>query len=216
MMKFLLFIIAAYVTGVLAAVPAGPVQIEVVRRTINGHLRSSLMVVLGAMIADIAYGAVAFFGIAPFLEDEKVMVIFSAAGAVLLGVLGVVVIRHSSAGPVSGNNSKFHKGKRWGLIGGFSLSAANPMMIFWWLVAVKIFQDINLIGDFGPDIAITFLVAGGFGLASYLIFLSLIMYMVKHFISENAVKRLNLVSGAVLLFIAAYFVYSSLRYFLKA
>jgi hypothetical protein len=34
---------AAYVTGVLAAVPAGPVQIEVIRRTINGHIRTRLL-----------------------------------------------------------------------------------------------------------------------------------------------------------------------------
>jgi threonine/homoserine/homoserine lactone efflux protein len=215
MMKYIVFIVAAYLTGVLAAVPTGPVQIEVVRRTINGHLRSAFMVILGALIADIAYGSVAFFGIAPFLEEEKVMVVFSAAGAVILIFLGIAVIRHSSAGQASENNSKFHRGKRWGLIGGFSLSAANPMMILWWLIGVKIFKDIKLIDDFSPDIAISFLAAGGFGLASYLIFLSLVMYWVKHFISGDTIKRINLAFGVILLFTAAYLMYSSYRYFLK-
>jgi len=212
-MKYVIFIIAAYITGILAAVPAGPVQIEVVRRTINGHLRSSLMVILGALIADVAYGIIAFFGIAPFLENEKVMVIFSAAGAVILIILGIAIIRHSSEDQASKKTSKFHRGKRWGLVGGFSLSAANPMMVLWWLIGARIFKDIKLIDDFSPDIAITFLAAGGFGLASYLLILALVLYWVKHFISENAIKRLNLVSGVILLLIAAYFIYSSLRYF---
>lgn len=214
-MRYGVFIIAAYVTGILAAVPAGPVQIEVIRRTINGHIRSSLMVILGAMIADILYGIVAFFGIAPFLEEDKVMVIFSAAGAVILVFLSITVIRNSSAGPISGNVSKFHKGKRWGLIGGFSLSAVNPMMILWWLICARIFKDINLIDDFRTNIAITFLAAGGFGLASYLISLSLFLYWAKRFISEKAITRINLVFGIILLFISAYFIYSSFLYVSK-
>ncbi|MBI5741997.1 MAG: LysE family transporter [Nitrospirae bacterium] len=215
-MRYVIFIIAAYITGILAAVPAGPVQIEVVRRTINGHLRSSLMVILGALIADIAYGIIAFFGIAPFLEDEKMMAIFSTAGAALLIFLGIAVIRHSSADQASKKNSKFHRGKRWGLIGGFSLSAANPMMVLWWLIGVRIFKDIKLIDDFSPDIAVTFLAAGGFGLASYLLILSFFLYWAKHFISDTTIKRINLVSGVILLSIAAYFIYSSCRYFFKA
>jgi hypothetical protein len=67
-MRYIIFVISAYFTGVLAAVPAGPVQLEVVRRSINGHIRSALMVVLGALIVDIFYGLIAFFGIAPYLK----------------------------------------------------------------------------------------------------------------------------------------------------
>jgi threonine/homoserine/homoserine lactone efflux protein len=81
--------------GCLAAIPAGPVQIEVVRRSINGHLKSSLMVVLGAFLADVSYGAIAFFGIAPYLEKEKVMALFWLAGGLVLIVLGLMSIRHS-------------------------------------------------------------------------------------------------------------------------
>ena len=75
-MHFIILLISAYLLGCLAAIPAGPVQIEVVRRSINGHLKSSLMVVSGAFLADVFYGTIAFFGIAPFLEEEKVMAVF--------------------------------------------------------------------------------------------------------------------------------------------
>ena len=75
-MKPVIFLFSAYMMGFLAAVPAGPVQIEVIRRSINGHMRSSFMVIAGALIADIIYGVIALFGIAPFLNDEKVMAVF--------------------------------------------------------------------------------------------------------------------------------------------
>ena len=52
-MHFIIFIISAYLMGCIAAIPAGPVQIEVVRRSVNGHLKPSLMVVLGAFFADV-------------------------------------------------------------------------------------------------------------------------------------------------------------------
>jgi len=212
-MRYLIFITSAYFTGVLAAVPAGPVQIEVIRRSINGHIRSSLMVIAGAMVADVAYGTVAFFGIAPFLEEERMRVFFNIVGAVILILLGLFIIRQNSVKKTFDNESRFLKGKRWGLIGGFSLSATNPMMILWWLIGARIFKDVHLIDDFRPDVAITFLAAGGFGLASYLIFLSLFLYWAKRFISENTIKRINLTFGFILLFIAAYFMYSSFRYF---
>jgi threonine/homoserine/homoserine lactone efflux protein len=209
----MVFITAAYFSGVLAAVPAGPVQIEVIRRSINGHIRSSFMVITGAMIADIAYGMVAFFGIAPFLEEERMRVFFNIVGAIILIFLGLFIIRQNSAKQTFDHESRFLKGKRWGLIGGLSLSATNPMMILWWLIGARIFKDIHLIDDFSTSVAITFLAAGGFGLASYLIFLSLFLYWAKRFISEDTIKRINLAFGFILLFISAYFIYSSSRYF---
>jgi threonine/homoserine/homoserine lactone efflux protein len=212
-MRYLVFITAAYVTGVLAAVPAGPVQIEVIRRTINGHMRSSFMVIAGAMIADIAYGMVAFFGIAPFLEEERVRVFFNIGGALILIFLGFSIIRQNSVKQPFNHESRFLKGKRWGLIGGFSLSATNPMMILWWLIGARIFKDFHLIDDFSTDVAITFLAAGGLGLASYLLALSLFLYWAKRFISGSTIKRMNRVLGVILLCIAVYFIYSSLRYF---
>lgn len=213
-MKSVIFIISAYFTGVIAAVPAGPVQVEVVRRSVNGHLRSSLMVVLGAMIADIAYGIIAFFEIAPVLQENHTRAVFSLIGAVVLIFLGALVLRQSLTGHSSKPESRYLRKKRWGLISGLSLSAANPMMILWWLIGAKIFIDIELIDKVTPDIAVSFLAAGGLGLATYLILLSIILYRIKRFMSETNIQRVNLISGIVLLSISLYFIYTSLKYFL--
>jgi threonine/homoserine/homoserine lactone efflux protein len=209
-MNFVLFIAAAYIMGFLSAVPAGPVQIEVVRRAINGHLKSSLMVILGAFCSDVFYGCIAFFGIAPFLEEKKVMAVFWLAGGIILLVLGTVIIKRSmKAEEVSYGADRLRK-KRWGFIGGLSLAVMNPMLMLWWLSGVKIFKDIGLIRQLTPDIALYYLSAGSFGLASYLVGLSLVLYWAKKFISLERMRKINVGFGVFLLLLAVYFVGSSL------
>jgi threonine/homoserine/homoserine lactone efflux protein len=211
-MKFIIFIISAYILGGIAAIPTGPVQIEVIKRAISGHLKSSLMVVLGATISDLTYGFIAFFGIAPFLRDKKVMAIFWLAGGSLLILLGILTIRQSLV-YTTFNESRYLRRKRWALIGGFSISATNPMMILWWLIGARIFMDIGLIEDFNTNTALSFLVAGGLGLSSYLVFLSLFLFWMKRFIPERKIRYINLAFGVILLFIATYFIYTSLHSF---
>jgi threonine/homoserine/homoserine lactone efflux protein len=208
-MHFIIFLISAYLLGCLAAIPTGPVQIEVVRRSINGHLKTSFMVVFGAFITDVFYGSIAFFGIAPFLEKEKVMAVFWLAGGLLLTVLGIVSIRHSLRNEEISYTPDHLKKKRWAFLGGLSLSATNPMMILWWLSGVRIFKDIGLIKDFNTDIAVSFLAAGSLGLASYLIALSLFIFWAKKFISVRALQRINVFFGSFLICIAIYFIYTS-------
>lgn len=211
-MNFTIFLISAYLLGFIAAVPTGPVQIEVVRRSINGHLKTSLVVVLGALVADVIYGSIAFFGIAPFLEEEKVMTIFWLAGGVILTVLGIVIIRHSLKDEEISYDPDHLKRKRWAFLGGLSLSATNPMMILWWLSGVKIFKDIGLIDSFTSEIAVSFLAAGSLGLASYLTGLAIFIYWAKKFISQRALQRINLFFGSLLMLLAIYFIYTSFRF----
>src|SRR5574340_826924 len=178
-MYLIILLISAYLMGCLAAIPAGPVQIEVVRRSVNGHLKASLMVVFGAFLADASYGFIAFFGIAPYLEKETVMAVFWLTGGLILTALGVMSIRHSLRKEEIIYTPRHLKKKRWAFLGGLSLSATNPMMLLWWLSGARIFKDIGLIKEFNADIAVSFLAAGSLGLASYLVALSVLIYWAK-------------------------------------
>ncbi|MEJ2683208.1 MAG: LysE family transporter [Candidatus Sulfobium sp.] len=207
---YVLLLISAYFMGCLAAIPAGPVQIEVVRRSINGRLKSSLLVVLGAFLVDVFYGIIAFFGIAPFLEEKKVMAMFWLAGGIILVIMSVFVIRHRPKKEISYADTP-RKRKRWALLGGISLSIINPMMILWWLSAVRIFEDVGLIREFNADIALSFLAAASIGLASYLTGLALFLHWVKKFISAAKLRRVNQVFGVFLLLIGLYFLFTSVH-----
>ncbi len=210
-MNYILFIIAAFLMGFLAAIPAGPVQIEVARRAINGHLRSSLMVIFGAFTVDVSYGVIAFFGIAPFLQKQIVMAILWLVGGIFLITMACMVIKHSSKAHEVNPHSKHLTAKRWGFISGLTLSVVNPMLIIWWLMGQRLFIDIGLIDNFTPYIAISFLAAAGLGLASYLMLLSLFLCWTKRFIPANKMKWINLSFGIILLLLAAYFIFRSMR-----
>lgn len=196
--------------GCLAAIPVGPVQIEVVRRSINGQLKSSFLVILGAFLVDVLYGIIAFFGIAPFLREKKVMAMFWLAGGIILIVMAVFVISHRSKKEISYDEAPGNR-TRWAFVGGISLSIINPMMILWWLSAVRIFEDVGLIREFNTDVALTLLAAASLGLASYLAGLSIFLYWVKRFVSAAKLRRVNQVFGVLLLLIGIYFLYTSIN-----
>jgi L-lysine exporter family protein LysE/ArgO len=208
--NYILLLISAYLMGCIAAIPIGPVQVEVVRRSINGQLKSSLLVVFGAFLADVFYGVIAFFGIAPFLEEKKVMAMFWLAGGIVLIIMSVFVIRHRPKKKISSDEAP-RKKKRWAFLGGISLSIINPMMILWWLSGVRIFEDVGLIRDFNTDIALIFIAAASIGLASYLTGLSLFLYWVKKFVSEAKLRRVNQAFGVFLLLLGLYFLYTSIH-----
>ncbi len=210
-MHYTLFLIAAFSLGCLAAIPAGPVQIEVLRRSINGNLKASFMVILGAFLIDLFYGCIAFFGITPFLKHEKVMAVFWLVGGLILGLLGILSLLHGTKDQENVEPPAHLKRKRWAFLSGLTLSATNPVMVLWWLSGARVFKDIGLIGEFNTEIALSFLAAGSLGLASYLSGLSFFIFWAKKFISAKTLRRINLFFGILLILIALYFLYTSLH-----
>ncbi len=209
--EYILFIMAAFIMGFLAAIPAGPVQIEVARRAINGHLKSSFMVVLGAFTVDVLYGVIAFFGIAPILNKEIVMAAFWLIGGIFLLTLSYIIIIKKSKKQFLDVSSNYTTNNTWGFLSGFTLSAVNPMIILWWLMGQRLFIDVGLIGYFNINITLSFLAAAGLGLASYLLLLSLFLHWTKQFISANKMQWINFSFGIVLLLIGVYFIFKSIR-----
>lgn len=214
-MNYFLIVISAFFLGFVAAIPVGPVQIEVMRRSINGHLKASFMVILGAFVSDVIYGTIAFFGITPFLRERMVMAVFWLGGSLILILLGALAIRNARIHRDYTIQSKYLIKKRWSFLGGLSLAVTNPMMILWWLLGARIFLDVGLIEVLTHRVAVFFLISGGLGLATYLVLLSLILSWMKRFISMKRMWQINLGFGVVLILLAGYFIYTSVRHFLR-
>jgi threonine/homoserine/homoserine lactone efflux protein len=204
-MKHTILFSLIFLLGFLVAIPAGPVQVEVVRRAVNGHLKSSFMVVLGAFLIDVSYGIVAFFGIAPFLESRTVMSVFWLGGSLILGVLGYFTISHSGRVNDTHHRSVYLSRKRWSFLSGVSLSMTNPVMVLWWLSSLNIFRDLGMVPAFTTSVALAYLAAGSLGLAAYLLLLSIILYRVKDFLSLRNMRHINIALGIFLLFLSVYF-----------
>ena len=210
-MKFTLFTLSTFSMGFLSAIPSGPVQIEVARRSINGYLAASLAIIAGAFTADVIYGVIALFGLAPFLVEEMVRAFFWLGGAVFLFIVAAkIFIDTSNQRDINPAKSHLLK-KRWGFVNGFLLSAINPMMILWWLMGKRLILDIGLVSRFTAVVNFWFIALGAFGLAAYLLCLSLFLNWTKNHISLNRVIWINRIFGVALVCFAVYFFYSSMR-----
>ncbi|HEC98418.1 MAG TPA: hypothetical protein ENI58_09770 [Nitrospirae bacterium] len=209
-MNFTLFILLTYIMGFLTAIPVGAVQIEVARRAITGHLRSAIMVALGATSADILYGLVAFFGVVPVLKEKKIMAVFWLIGGVLLLVFGISLIRQGLQGHSLNTKSTHMRHQGVSLVTGFLLALTNPMMILWWLIGEKIVEELGLITLFTHKIGLYFLVIGGFGMFTYPGILAIALSRLKRSISPSIIMRVTIASGFLLLLVAIYFIGRSL------
>jgi len=204
-MSKILFCLVVYTMGFLTAIPVGATQIEIAKRSLNGHLFAAGMVVVGSVASDVMYGSIAFFGIAPFLKDKTVVSIFWLVGAIVLLALATITIRKDSGRQMQSLNDKLLISNRFSLFVGFSLAVINPMMIFWWLMGERIVKDLGLITHFTITTKLVFLLLGGLGLGSYLAMLSIVLYRAKKMLSGKAMQKINSSFGFVLILMAIYF-----------
>ncbi len=212
-MKLAFLLFTVYVMGFFTAIPVGATQVEVVRRSLVGYVRSALMVVIGAVFSDAIYGFIAFFGIAPFLRDKVVMSIFWLAASVLIFALGFITYRNRNRTTAKLDEIHDVMLQNWGIsfLTGFSLSITNPLMIFWWLAVGQIVRDMGLVDAFTFTTRCVFILSGAAGIATYLVVLSSVIDWAKKFISDTAERRINTFLSIVLFSLGIYFVVRSLH-----
>jgi threonine/homoserine/homoserine lactone efflux protein len=210
-MKTFLLLLVVYSLGFLGAIPVGPAQIEIAKRSLHNHLRSAVMVVLGSISSDFMYGTIALFGVAPFFNSPKAVAIFELCGTVILWILAFLTLRQGAQPHSLGFNPHILKSKRIAFITGFSLSVVNPMMIFWWLVGVQIVRHLDLVDLFTPTLSLTFVLSGVLGLATYLVALAVALHWAKKFFSSKTTQKIYLALGIALIMLSIYFLIRSLR-----
>jgi threonine/homoserine/homoserine lactone efflux protein len=210
-MRTFLLLLVIYIMGFLGAIPVGPVQIEIAKRSLHNHLRAAIMVVLGAVFSDILYGLIALFGVAPFFENKTAVAIFELCGTVIIWILAFFTLKQGARPHSLGFNLTLLKSKRIAFITGFSLAVVNPMMIFWWLIGVQIVRHLALVDTFTSPLSFSFVFSGGLGLATYLIALAVALHWAKKFVSPRALQKVYVVLGFLLIMLSLYFLINSLR-----
>ena len=192
--------------GFVEAIPVGATQLEIARRSLNGFLSSALMIILGSVLSDAMYGVVAFWGVAPFLRDRTVIIVFWIVGAIVSAVLGIWAIRQGRADRTQNERSmKLLKKHHIAFVTGFSLAITNPFMIAYWLIGANILKNLGLMHRFTMPDTVFFVIVGSLGIGSYLTVLAIVVRRVKRFLSEHAIRRLTFSFGIVLLVLASYF-----------
>jgi threonine/homoserine/homoserine lactone efflux protein len=201
----MLAVMAVYAMGFATAIPVGPTQLEIAKRSLNGYLSSALMIIVGQLISDIMYGIIALFGIAPFLQHPKVVAVFWLLNAIILVVLAIWTIRQNNSSPQILEHSRIRlKKHNIAFFVGFSLAITNPLMIVWWLLGARILVDTGLVAKYSTLESVIFLSVGSLGLGSYLALLAFVVLKTRGFISEHAITRITVAFSVLLLGLAAY------------
>jgi putative LysE/RhtB family amino acid efflux pump len=93
----LAFLLQAYLVGWAVAVPIGPVNLEIIRRTLRRGLVFGLAIGLGATVVDLSYLLLAGFGLSRFLQIPVVLLLSFVLGGILMGWLAVSALRDARA-----------------------------------------------------------------------------------------------------------------------
>lgn len=209
-LNLVLFILSAFAMGFIAAIPIGATQLEIARRSLRGYYVSALMLVAGSVLSDSLYGVIAFFGIAPFLQDKGVIAMFRIVNAIILIGLGFWAFRESKVFSIEDKLAgRVLSRRHLSFITGFLLAVTNPLMIFWWLTGARIIMDAGIIKQLSVTDIIIFLAAGSLGIGSYLTVLAFGVYKAKKFLSSRGIRKLTSVFAVILFLLAGYFIYQA-------
>ena len=89
----LLDIVKAFLVGVCASAPLGPIAILVIQKSIGKGHRAGFITGLGASVVDTLYASIAIFALAfaqKFIDDHQNIILL--VGGVVLAVLGTVMM----------------------------------------------------------------------------------------------------------------------------
>ena len=209
--RFVSLAVFAFALGFISALPIGAAQIEAAKRALHNHLLSAFVVILGVVSADVIYGCIALFGLAPYLENRTVVAVFELVCVVFLWVLAFLTFRQSAKAHISNMELVILQSKRLAFVTGFLLGISNPLMIFWWLISAKIIRDIGIISTFHPVTSLVFLIFAAGGIITYLTSLCVILQWAHKFVSHKVIQRVNFTMGIVLSLLSLYFLYTSLK-----
>ncbi|MEI6668650.1 MAG: LysE family transporter [Acidobacteriota bacterium] len=211
-MNHLVVFLFALGLGVIAAIPLGGCQVETAKRAVGGHLHAAWAVACGSATSDLAYGAIALFGVAPFLENPRILKGFNALGALLLWVLAYLTYQHSRRTHDLAFANPALKSRRFAYLTGLSLGFSNPPIVLTWLLGLSMARQLGLLPTpLGSSTRAVFLAGGTLGLGGYLVVLAAALHRVKHFIPAHALGRVYFCLAIALFILSFYFVYGALK-----
>ena len=123
--------------GFAAAVPIGPVNVEIARRTLRGGFSDGFALGCGAVTIDVAYAVVVSIAMRGAFQFPKIVMLIGFLGAALLAYLGIMCLRAAFAEqphvePGDRKKTPAHRNYLTGLL----LTALNPMTLVFWFTAV--------------------------------------------------------------------------------
>lgn len=158
--------------GLGAAVPIGPVNVQIARRALREGFTSGLALGCGAVTVDVVYAILSSLGLRRVAEIPAVHWTLGVGGTVLLAYLGVTSLGGERQAwrldPFANRTAAPPAAHRAAYLTGLLMTLLNPMTLAFWFVAVPALVG-TIAADAGRDLPL--LCAGVFaGTLSWVIF----------------------------------------------
>lgn len=120
--------------GIGAAAPIGPVNVELVRRTLQGGFRAGVALGCGAVTVDVAYAILVSVSLRPAFSHSTIMTALGVFGAALLVYLGVGCLRLAWRDAPIDLTARASSARNY--VTGILMTGPNPMTLAYWFVVV--------------------------------------------------------------------------------
>jgi len=201
--KLFITYLFAFFMGLFSSIPVGAVQLQVIKKSINGHLKSAIATASGSATSDFIYGFLILFGLGSYLLDIRFQVFIYSLGIVVLSILAYRTIKERHC--ILNNGGRNSQKGRFSYLSGITIAIANPGMIIWWIIGYRLYLDLNLFPEMGAGIKLLFIISGCLGLGGYLIFIACVLHRVKESFQERFIYNAHIILTVILGGLIIYF-----------
>ena len=210
------FIFAAFLAGLSATLPPGPIFAMTVTESAGRGFLGGLMVVVGHALVEALVLIALTLGLGAFLASDSVRISISILGGFFLVWMGQGLVRDAYRGDISirGRSSTETKAIRNPLLCGVLAAVANPYFLIWWAVVGGAFvlRGMELLGLLGP---ITFLICHWLSDFPWFSFVSFFVGRGRDYFSNTMFRGIIAICGVFLLVLGASFMVEGARFIVE-
>lgn len=193
-------ILAAFIVGLVVAMPPGPVVISTGQRAMTGGFWNAFTFNVGSIAADALYALLVYFGLSALLADSAVFRLgLWVIGGGWLCYLGVEAIRTRIA--ANALNGGAAPQTRWRSVrSGLLLTLFNPLTIVSWIAIAGNFFTLWQ-ADWPPQetFGMVAIVAMLGGAMAWVLLVALVFSSVRRLVSPRLLTAVSVISGLFLI-----------------
>lgn len=185
--------------GYSGAVMPGSLLTYTIDKSIKKGAKSGLIISLGHSLLELLVVVLIFVGVGSYLATETAQMIIGFIGGIVLGFLGITMLRDAYLNKVGINLPSTQAAKGGGnmLVAGAVISASNPYFAFWW-AAVGLGLILAAYRSFGLAGVILFYTGHIMADITWYCFISFLISRTRRFISQHVYRVIIVVLGLCL------------------
>lgn len=214
MVPYIHVLSAAFLMGVAAAAPMGPVNMLAIRRGVIGGWRHTLACGIGSITGDLILFSLVILGgdyLLPDLSNPTLQAVLAAMGAIVLLPLGIYFLVRAVKEPLRAYASARQHWDEGSVPGHLitevadaaALTIFNPLTIAYWVGVTSNWLPFahSILGYSAPGLGILMATAG---LMTWFTALTVIVRFIPHRIGPNFFRLVNAILGLILLGFATF------------